>query len=111
MLILILSIIFIAIMGLLVKFKVLGFFLYLLPYIMRNLGNLSKSYSKSKTNNPTSMNEDEAYEILGLNPGDDLDKIEEAYRNLIKKNHPDRGGSEYIAKKINSARETLIKSR
>lgn len=109
--ILILSVFFLAILGLLIKFKVLGYFIYLLPYILRNLTNLSKFKTKSRKSQSIISSEEEAYEILGLKPGDSIEKIEESYRNLMKKNHPDSGGSEYIAKKINSAREFLIKSK
>ena len=39
------------------------------------------------------------------------DEIDHAYKELIRKNHPDLGGSEYIAKKINAAREYIIKNQ
>ena len=39
------------------------------------------------------------------------EEIDRAYKELIRKNHPDMGGSEYIAKKINAAREYIIKNK
>ena len=39
------------------------------------------------------------------------EEIDRAYKELIRKNHPDMGGSEYIAKKINAAREYIIKNQ
>ena len=78
--ILILSVFFLAILGLLIKFKVLGYFIYLLPYILRNLTNLSKFKTKSRKSQSIISSEEEAYEILGLKPGDSIEKIEESYQ-------------------------------
>jgi len=54
------------------------------------------------------MSVEEAYAILGLAPGADAEAIKEAHRRLMVKLHPDHGGSDYLATKINRARDVLL---
>jgi hypothetical protein len=54
------------------------------------------------------MSVEEAYAILGLSSGADADAIKEAHRRLMVKLHPDHGGSDYLATKINRARDVLL---
>ena len=58
--------------------------------------------------NPDKVNKNMALEILGLTETASKDDIIKKYQDLMKKNHPDKGGSEWITKKLNQARETLL---
>jgi DnaJ family protein C protein 19 len=53
------------------------------------------------------MSSREAIQILGLKDSASNDAIKKAHRTIMLANHPDRGGSPYLASKINEAKELL----
>lgn len=64
---------------------------------------------KYKAPNALPMSREEALDILGLEANPSPSQIKDAHLKLIKKIHPDQGGSDYLATKINQARDILLK--
>jgi DnaJ homolog subfamily C member 19 len=57
---------------------------------------------------PGKMTREEAYQILGLRPGATEAEIRAAHRRLMRAAHPDGGGSEWMATRLNQARDLLL---
>ena len=55
-----------------------------------------------------SMSREEAYQVLGLAPGATKAEIRAAHRRLMRAAHPDAGGSDWIAARLNQARDILL---
>ena len=56
----------------------------------------------------TGMSREEALKVLALKEGASDEEIRAAHRRLILQNHPDRGGSDYLAAQINQAKSVLL---
>jgi DnaJ family protein C protein 19 len=54
------------------------------------------------------MTRAEAYQVLGLQPGASEENIRAAHRRLMQAAHPDHGGSDWLAARINQARDILL---
>jgi hypothetical protein len=54
------------------------------------------------------MTREEAYQVLGLQPGASEADIRAAHRRLMRGAHPDSGGSDWLASRINQARDMLL---
>ncbi|XP_034950903.1 mitochondrial import inner membrane translocase subunit TIM14 [Chelonus insularis] len=96
-------------------------------YIMRSMPTLSKRMSEAYKTLPKldsqslanskyykggfepTMTKREASLILGVSPSASKGKIKEQFKKIMSANHPDRGGSPYIAAKINEAKDLLNK--
>ncbi len=91
--------------------RLIGLLSYL-PILRRVMGTLRgqpQSQTSNSTSNSTNLTVEEAYAILGLEPGADRDSIIQAHKQLMQKMHPDRGGSSHLATKINQAKDVLLK--
>jgi hypothetical protein len=88
----------------LIIFLLAIFFLYKDSLISKVNKKKVKSYIKGK------MTIEEAEDILGLKPGYTQEDVKSAYQKMMLKNHPDHGGSDYLASKINEAKDVLLKS-
>ena len=53
------------------------------------------------------LSESEAYEVLGLDQTASKEEVIKAHKRLVQRLHPDRGGSDYLAAKINAAKDRL----
>ena len=85
-------------------------FVLLNTYMMRmGKGANNDSFSQDRRNDSFSqMSKKDALQILGLNEGSTNHDIIKSHKRLIQRLHPDRGGSDYLAAKINAAKDRLL---
>jgi hypothetical protein len=55
------------------------------------------------------MSENEAYQVLGLREGASRDEVVRSHRTLIKRLHPDQGGTTDLAARVNEAKDVLMR--
>jgi hypothetical protein len=87
----------------------------LISYLDRTFGNAWRAGSANSgegdhaadMRNET-MTREEAWRVLGLAPGSSEEDIRSAHRRLMMQLHPDHGGSDYLASKINEAKDLLL---
>ena len=71
-------------------------------------GAKNSSSAWDESTSPGQMSKQEAYQILGVTPEASREEIHDAWRRLIKRVHPDSGGSAFLAAKINAAKSVLL---
>ena len=90
-------------------FRIFGF-------LLRHIGivNLFRYFTAKRSHNNANykthkISKKDAYQILDLKKEASKTEILSQYKKLIQKNHPDKGGSAYIAALINQAKDLLLK--
>jgi len=73
-----------------------------------NRGSFDKNENRNRATNPSRMSRKKALQVLGLQEGASHQEINLAYKRLMQKVHPDRGGSETLAAEVNEARDVLL---
>lgn len=93
--------------------RLMPILLHYAPHLHRlwaqfNAGGQGTSQRQRAPNASGKMSIQEAYDVLGLKMGASEQEIVAAHRKLMQKMHPDRGGSDYLAAKINLAKKILL---
>ena len=68
----------------------------------------SNQKNSSPAQTSSEITKEEAWQLLGLEPSASREDIIQAHKRLIQKVHPDRGGNDYLAAKLNAARDLLL---
>lgn len=79
------------------------------PALARIYGARANTGSPSTSTPNSAMDSAEAREILEVSETATLEEVQIAFKKQMQKVHPDRGGSEYFATKLNEARDILLK--
>jgi hypothetical protein len=84
-------------------------YILLQAYLIRS-GSTDEQFANNfKADNYTEISKAEAYEVLGISADSSQEEVIKAHKRLMQRLHPDRGGSDYLAAKINAAKDLLIK--
>ncbi|MFT6254622.1 MAG: hypothetical protein ACJATV_000872 [Granulosicoccus sp.] len=82
------------------------------PLIIRAIPFLKRNKNEGHTSSPhaasNSMDREKALQVFGFDALPTAEKVVQRHRELIQKNHPDRGGSDFLAAQINQAKDVLL---
>jgi outer membrane PBP1 activator LpoA protein len=84
-------------------------FVLLQAYLLRSGSTEEQATNNFKPDSYNEISEAEAYEVLGISAESTQEEVIKAHKRLMQRLHPDRGGSDYLAAKINAAKDLLIK--
>jgi len=79
------------------------------PMFKSLFGEKTQTTSSVEDADLTNMSRQQAADVLGIEVNASPDDVRLAHKKLIQKIHPDRGGSELLAKQINAAKDILLK--
>lgn len=91
----------------------IAFLILTIGYLLRRKGPV-RAAAPARKPSPLAepaMTRPEALAALGLEEGATPQEVKAAYRRLMLKVHPDQGGSEYLATKLNQAKDLLSRSK
>lgn len=84
---------------------------WLAPLIAKRAQAGQQEQQSTDTDSPPPLTDEEARRLLGVGANASRGEIVDAHRRLIQKLHPDRGGNDYLASRINAAKERLLRNR
>lgn len=85
---------------------------FIVAYYARRTHRRRSAYDHQVSDAPKGpLSIDEAFDILGLDKNATDEEIRAAYKKLMKKVHPDQEGSEWMAAKLNEAKDLLLKKK
>ncbi|MFK7839943.1 MAG: J domain-containing protein [Bdellovibrionales bacterium] len=87
----------------------LGLAAAIVPFVIAFFREKNSVASSDKNTQTEITTREDALEVLGLEDGASADDIKSAYKKLMQKVHPDQDGSEWMAAKLNQARDFLLK--
>jgi DnaJ-class molecular chaperone len=84
-------------------------YVLLQAYLLRSGTTEEQTANNFEPESYNEISKAEAYEILGISASSSQQEVIKAHKRLMQRLHPDRGGSDYLAAKINAAKDLLIK--
>lgn len=81
---------------------------FALWFMQRKLNEMDAKNSSQEVSSESEMDRQKALQILNLGEQPNREEIVQAHRKMMQKNHPDQGGSDYLAAMLNQAKDLLI---